>query len=332
MRPLRRNLLTTPAKRQYNSGPSKKRVSSLKCFLTLPSLEAKFDANQPVRLKNLFKDVPAYEKWFIRDTIFPEISRQEMARLERSKKIYKYKKPVTLDAVAKLNMEYLGNFGDTVVPLELTKTSPQNEVTFERFEGPLSLLFSYMATKPSRAPQMYLAQHSLADLPAALQADLPTPEILKLLGRGDVYGSSLWMGRAPTCTPLHRDPNPNLFVQLSGKKTIRLLRPDVGNTMYEKARALVRDKTGRAEGMANMRGVEMMQGEERRILEKMVWNDGAFNGAEVTLKKGDGCYIPLGWWHAVRGTGVGPNVSVSHLGITITRCADRVLQVNWWFR
>jgi hypothetical protein len=315
-RPLRRNLLTTPAKRHY--GPSKKRVSTPKCFMNLATIEAKLDTNQPARLKNLFKDYPAYEKWFIRETIVPEPSRQEQERMARRKKILKYKKPKAFIAVSELNMDYLKDFGDTVVPLELTKTSPSGVFTFERSEGPLSLLFSYMATRATKASQMYLAQYPLADLPAALQADLPTPDILKLLGRGDVYGSSLWMGRAPTCTPLHRDPNPNLLVQLAGKKTIRLLRPDVGNTLYEQVKTLVKDKTGHAEGMANMRGDEMMQGEERRILEKKIWDDASFDGAEITVKKGDGVYIPLGWWHAVRGVGVGPNASVSRLVVMIT--------------
>jgi hypothetical protein len=150
-------------------------------------------------------------------------------------------------------------------------------------------------------------------LPKELQDDLPPPEVIKILGQGDIYASSLWMGKAPTHTPLHRDPNPNLFVQLAGKKVIRMIKPDAGRAFYEKVREGMYKKT--SDG-ATMRGEEMMQGEEFDKMKKAVWDDkhGAGEsrlGIEVELKPGHGLYIPLGWWHAVRGTGTGPNISVS---------------------
>jgi ribosomal protein L16 Arg81 hydroxylase len=115
------------------------------------------------------------------------------------------------------------------------------------------------------------------------------------------------MGRPPTRTPLHRDPNPNLFVQLAGKKTIRLMKPEVGRFLYES----VRQKVHGAGGDANMRGEEMMQGGEMEGLENAVWDKdvkgdvAAATGVETTLRSGDALYIPYGWWHAVRGVGHG---------------------------
>ncbi|KAF3000327.1 hypothetical protein E8E13_009320 [Curvularia kusanoi] len=158
-----------------------------------------------------------------------------------------------------------------------------------------------MTGPPTPDIRMYLAQHSLADLPASLQADVPTPALLSQLGRGDIYASSLWMGRPPTRTPMHRDPNPNLFVQLAGQKIVRLLRPDVGRGVYERARL-----NAGGSGRANMRGEEMMAGAEMQALEGAVWGeqDEAAVGFEAEMSAGDGLYIPLGWWHAV----------------------------NWWFR
>jgi hypothetical protein len=218
---------------------------------------------------------------------------------------------------AGLNTAYLDQHSSTLVTLELTRTAPTPAApaTFDRFQAPLALLVAYMAAAPEPpSARMYLAQHSLADLPAPLQADLPTPALVSTLGRGDVYASSLWMGRPPTCTPLHRDPNPNLFVQLAGTKTVRLLRPDVGRAVYERARA--RAHMGRG-GRANMRGEEMMVGGEMEALEDAIWGHGdsdgsdvAAGGVEAHLDPGDGLYIPLGWWHAVRGTGTGANASV----------------------
>lgn len=156
--------------------------------------------------------------------------------------------------------------------------------------------------------RMYLAQQSLTDLPAPLHADLPTPKLLTKLGRGDIYASSLWMGRPPTHTPLHRDPNPNLFLQLAGQKVVRLMKPQIGRGVYERAR--LRAGGG---GGANMRGEEMMVGGEMQALEEAVWEgtDDGVEGVEAQLSAGDGLYIPLGWWHAVRGIGTGANASVS---------------------
>ncbi|KAK1915782.1 hypothetical protein P3342_003595 [Pyrenophora teres f. teres] len=199
--------------------------------------------------------------------------------------------------------------------------SAQN--TFERMNAPLSLLLQHMTAAELQDTQLYLAQHSLSDLAAPLQEDVPTPTdfFAALHSKGDIYGSSLWMGRPPTVTPLHRDPNPNLFVQLAGKKEVRLIKPKVGQELYERVKAQI----GETKGVASMRGEEMMQGKERELLEELVWskdtdkmNDAIMHGVggfEVNLRPGDALFIPLGWWHAVRGHGKGANASV-----------------NWWFR
>ncbi|KAH8731182.1 hypothetical protein GQ44DRAFT_736272 [Phaeosphaeriaceae sp. PMI808] len=260
-----------------------------------------FEVNEPARFKKVFRGMPAIDKWF--------------------------ESPAGVGTMpARLNVDYLRQFGETMVPLELTHiapmqkhsdmlASPDRKTKFERFDAPFSTLL-YKSESPNKdaaaSSRLYLAQAPLADFPATMQADVPIPSLISRLGSGDIYGSSLWMGRAPTCTPLHRDPNPNLLVQLSGKKLVRLLRPDIGRAVYEKVQA----KLGRS-GSANMRGEEMMQGEEMEALENAVWNDEEFrpgqeSGFEINLKRGDGLYIPLGWWHAVRGTGIGANASVSH--------------------
>jgi hypothetical protein len=242
-----------------------------------------FDVNQPAIFKKNFDSLPAISKWFA---------------------------PSRTDTYAcDINASYLEQHGSSTVPLELTRFFPNEPPTFERFEAPLSLLLAHMTGAATPDLRIYLAQHSLADLPAALQAGLPTPTLLTKLGRGDIYASSLWMGRPPTRTPLHRDPNPNLFVQLAGQKVVRLLRPEVGRGVYERAK--LRAGGG---GRANMRGEEMMVGDEMQALEEAVWDsqDEHAEGEEAQLFAGDGLYIPLGWWHAVRGTGTGANASVGH--------------------
>jgi hypothetical protein len=268
---------------------------------------SEFDSDQPALFKEAFLDIPAIDRWFKKNPL-EEPTGNKWAKVAHS--MYRYPQ--------ELNTTYLEQYGDATVPLELTRSSANSESrneTFERFEAPLSLLLQHMSAAEAQDTRLYLAQHSLADLPAPLQEDLPTPStfLSHLNARGDIYASSLWMGRPPTRTPLHRDPNPNLFVQLAGKKTIRLMKPAEGRIVYES----VRQRVQGAGGDANIRGEEMMQGEEMEGLEMAVWNkdgedgDIGATGVEATLRSGDALYIPYGWWHAVRGVGKGANASVS---------------------
>jgi hypothetical protein len=125
------------------------------------------------------------------------------------------------------------------------------------------------------------------------------------------------MGRPPTFTPLHKDPNPNLFFQLAGQKVIRLFSSEVGRAIFDAVQARLGGP-----GNATFRGEEMMQGQEREELEEAVWGDGSeglkawqVEGLEARLGMGEALFIPKGWWHSVRGIGAGMNASV-----------------NWWFR
>lgn len=212
--------------------------------------------------------------------------------------------------------------------------------TFHTFTAPLSLLLSASlpvedSTSPSPSlPGLYVAQAQLSDLPAALKADLPVPAVLQNLyaeamkqegnkrknAAADIYGTSLWLGTPPTFTPLHKDPNPNLFVQLRGSKVIKLLPPKVGAEIYGRVQKKI--QADMANGGINggaIRGDEMMQGREKWELHEEVWGDGADKFGEeadvVVLKEGDGLFVPKGWWHSVKSAGEGVNGSV-----------------NWWFR
>jgi hypothetical protein len=165
----------------------------------------------------------------------------------------------------------------------------------------------------SESPQrLYLAQCQLGDLPHHLRKDVPTPDIVIKAGKGDVYDANLWMGIAPTYTPLHRDPNPNLFLQLAGKKVVKLFPPDVGASIF----AEVQERLGRNAPNA-FRGEEMMQGAERELLEREIWgqNYSREDEFEAVVGHGEALFIPLGWWHSIKGVGKGVSASV-----------------NWWFR
>ncbi|KAK0810250.1 hypothetical protein LTR02_010218 [Friedmanniomyces endolithicus] len=287
-----------------------------------------FEPATPALLpRQTFNQLPAVRRWFI---------------------------PASNGNVA-LNRHYLARFGATIVPLEIT-----NNDKFTRIEQSLSFFlecvnassstydvrpsryfnayrpgaravrrtaqsntfFSAAALTPPTA-RVYLAQASINDLPRALRDDLPVPDLVLKSGKGDVYDSSIWIGQAPTYTPLHRDPNPNLFVQLAGTKVVRLFRPDAGRAIFAKVQEVIGGNAS-----ATMRGDEMMQGAEKKALESEVWDDDAASGRlgfEAELNKGDGLFIPKGWWHSIKGTGDGMTGSCAGQLVVSIEQANTVL-------
>ncbi|KAK4560301.1 hypothetical protein LTR86_005495 [Recurvomyces mirabilis] len=274
----------------------------------------------PVLLpKSTFGDLPAIHKWFEGDD--------------------------SNDAPAVLNRAYLSRFGSTIVPLEISGNDQFHRIeqSFSFFLECVQSSQSKHQSRPNRyfsayvpgaraikktatsndffsaaaitppTTKIYLAQAPINDLPHALRDDLPTPELVLKAGKGDVYDSSIWLGQAPTYTPLHRDPNPNLFVQLAGTKVVRLFKPDAGRAVFAK----VQEKIG-GSASATLRGEEMMQGAEKQALEQEVWGSpeiSSMTGYEAIVVRGDGLFIPKGWWHSIKGMGTGMTGSV-----------------NWWFR
>lgn len=216
-------------------------------------------------------------------------------------------------AGASLDHDYLNRFGNITVPLEFTR----GEGAFQRAEAPFQIFLEWTRYATTESlERLYLAQASFANLPQAMTDDAPTPDIVAKAGVGDVYDTNIWMGIPPTYTPLHRDPNPNLFVQLAGHKIVRIVSPEDGDSIF----ARVQTALGKSQSAA-FRGDEMMKGEEKKLLEAEVWNDsfravkGLGAAYEAHLTGGDGLFIPKGWWHSVKGSGEGVTGSV-----------------NWWFR
>ncbi|KAH8808481.1 hypothetical protein F5884DRAFT_792374 [Xylogone sp. PMI_703] len=200
----------------------------------------------------------------------------------------------------------VANFLSTVID---SSSAAKN---FCRFDAPLSLMLqASVSTSSNRIKRLYIAQAQIADLPKQLQADLPTPKLVKETGKGDVYDANIWIGLPPTYTPLHKDPNPNFFVQLASQKIVKIFPPPIGNAIFF---GVQREIGGNA--LAQLRGEEMMEGMERKALDEYVWGDKApSDGFEVIVKPGDALFIPKGWWHSIKSLGVDLNASV-----------------NWWFR
>ncbi|KAK2592261.1 hypothetical protein QQS21_010048 [Conoideocrella luteorostrata] len=191
---------------------------------------------------------------------------------------------------------------------------------FFQVYSPLRLLIKALEYNASRDPdvtdplQLYIAQSALPDLPQPLRDDLPAPEFVQRAGKGDIYSSSIWLGTEPTYTPLHRDPNPNLFCQLYSQKVVRLVPPSVGDRLFFEVQVQIRQR-----GNSRIRTTDMMEGEERKVLHDAVWESESLpdDMFEVKLDAGDALFIPEGWWHSVKSVKSDGGLNGS---------------VNWWFR
>jgi len=94
---------------------------------------------------------------------------------------------------------------------------------------------------------------------------------------------------------------------------VRLFPPKIGTDIFRD----VQMKIGQL-GSSIFRGNEMMEGQEREMLEDAVWGKEVMaseGGLEACLEAGDALFIPKGWWHSIKSEGDGVNASV-----------------NWWFR
>ncbi|KAI9727557.1 MAG: hypothetical protein M1828_006499 [Chrysothrix sp. TS-e1954] len=253
-----------------------------------------------------------------------------------------------------LNIEYLLRHLETaetdpLVPLEVTRfahATARHPTSFETTQAPLSEFLRYLSTSTSskttptptnEITHLYLSQSPLPHtLPPSLLPSLPTPTLALRAGRGDIYLSSLWLGTPPTYTPLHKDPNDNLFVQLVGCKLLRIMDPGVGGAVLREGRRRA-GMSGRGVGGVGLRGEEMMVGRERVEVDALVWgadgeqedtgeNEADIHVFEAEVQPGDACYIPRGWWHSIRGLEEEGSSGLEE------ETGQVVGSVNWWFR
>ena len=214
------------------------------------------------------------------------------------------------------------NLSDDIVLqcLDPVTTERDPRKTFFQIQASFGLLLQALEFNEKqmrgRGPplQLYIAQSSIADLPPKLRAGLPPPLIVREAGKGDIYGSSIWLGTEPTYTPLHRDPNPNLLLQLYGSKVIRLMSPQDGDEIFVE----VQKKLGR-QASSRIRTTAMMEGKERELLHDLIWKKSPFSDDAQIAEIGpeDGLFIPKGWWHSVKSKRSEGQLNAS---------------ANWWFR
>ncbi len=114
---------------------------------------------------------------------------------------------------------------------------------------------------------------------APLMADIrPIPQLL-----GPEPGM-LWVGPAGTFTPLHFDLTNNLLIQITGRKRVLIVSPNQTRLMAHR-RHVFSDVHDLEDAAC------MARHPQARDVRPYV----------VTLGPGDMLFIPVGWWHQVRG-------------------------------
>eukprot|EP00929_Paragymnodinium_shiwhaense_P049388 TRINITY_DN24912_c0_g1_i1.p1 TRINITY_DN24912_c0_g1~~TRINITY_DN24912_c0_g1_i1.p1 ORF type:complete len:505 (-),score=114.61 TRINITY_DN24912_c0_g1_i1:245-1720(-) len=166
------------------------------------------------------------------------------------------------------------------------------------------LLASDAKSKAEAGLTAYLAQHDLFGQIPALRELIQVPAFCSAGRLGPV---NAWLGTGGTITRAHFDSYDNLFVQLTGRKYIRLLENDQAPFLYCAKRgtkrqlctteAATEEKASLDElaqgNMTEVPNLESYDKEQYPLLAQAAYQ-------EIVLDAGDALYIPAGMWHYVR--------------------------------
>lgn len=177
----------------------------------------------------------------------------------------------------------------------------------------------------------YLAQHALLTQIPSLRSDIAVPDYCyvdppppspgtplhsKMIGseytlpRPESPVLNAWIGPPWTISPLHHDHYHNLLTQVYGSKYIRLYPPSASAHLYPRSsKELQLD--GREIDMSNTSDVDVA---EMELSPDEDWDErwpgiSELNYVEGVLREGEMIYVPVGWWHYVRGLSTSVSVS-----------------------
>jgi hypothetical protein len=155
---------------------------------------------------------------------------------------------------------------------------PKNGVVFQRLR-----LGEFIASLAGPDPAAYYVMAPTGNFPPGLAADYRLPSYC--VGAPHMR-AKVWVGKAGTVTPVHRDVPHNLHVHLTGRKRWLLFRPGDSSRMYPR---------GLFSGMPNFAHVDP----ELPDFDRYPRFRGITAVGDV-VNPGETLFIPHGWWHHTR--------------------------------
>ncbi|KAI0150481.1 Clavaminate synthase-like protein [Xylariaceae sp. FL1272] len=175
-------------------------------------------------------------------------------------------------------------------------------------------------SKP-RKPTAYLAQHQLFTQLPRLRDDILIPDYCYTsppphpndpqVNQTELDAPLLnaWFGPSGTISPLHHDPYHNILAQVVGRKYVRLYSP------YETSQLQARGRENGVDmGNTSSLDVGVLEGWDEAAPADHEADEkhdefGDIPFVDCILEPGDVLYIPIGWWHYVRGLSISFSVS-----------------------
>lgn len=196
---------------------------------------------------------------------------------------------------------FAGRFGDALVEVVTGRESdPQHEYNFERHKTQMPMReYVRMVVEGGETNDFYLiAQNYLLGRPEFQELYSHIDSLDGYLDGENLKGRvRVWIGPRGTITRLHHDSAPVMMAQIYGHKQVKLISPvhlasvstdgewlctlDLDHLDYDRT--------------PKMRNVDIL---------------------EVTLGPGDLLFVPLGWWHWVKGLDVTISLSLDSFQIT----------------
>lgn len=159
-------------------------------------------------------------------------------------------------------------------------------VFLSQISDPTSGNFSHQGIGQSKTSQnrIYLAQQCITEIPI-LNGDIRVPDICLCTGYKSIYRTNIWFGgRTGSTSPCHYDPYDNVLVQVVGEKEIILFCPSQSDLLYPAIGTLQKNTS-----LVNILSPDYQIHPESKLLK----------GYRITLREGDGLYIPKKWWHFI---------------------------------